>query len=185
MSGTGEGPPRYPLAMRLLHWIRAALLLGLVALGWYMNRLPDSDAQKFGGLFPLHKELGLLTLLIVVVSLTIRSISRVPREPLGLKRWEVVLSAVTHRVLYTLAILVPLMGYAMSSSFTQSDGVPFFGFAVPELLPKNDAAFAVFETLHHVLAYALLGVAALHVLGALKHRFFDADPDNDVMKRML
>ena len=51
--------------------------------------------------------------------------------------------------------------------------------------PKNDAAFKVYEWLHHVLAYTLLGVAALHVLGVLKHRFLDRTPENDVLRRML
>src|SRR6267154_1605500 len=55
-------------------------------------------------------------------------------------------------------------GYAMSSSYTQSDGVFFFGFNLPELLPKNDARFEVFQFLHRALAYSLLGFVALHAV---------------------
>jgi len=40
--------------------------------------------------------------------------------------------------LYALMTAVPCMGYSLSSSYTQSDGVFFFGFNLPELLPKND-----------------------------------------------
>lgn len=77
------------------------------------------------------------------------------------------------------------MGYSMSSTYTQSDGVPFFLVHLPELLPKNDNWFRVFQWLHRTLAYTLLVLIILHVLGALKHRFVDADPSNDVLRRML
>jgi cytochrome b561 len=85
-----------------------------------------------------------------------------------------------------LAIAVPVMGYCMSSSFTLSDGVPFFFFGeLPELLPKSDKAFEVFQLLHKTGAYTLLGLVGLHVLGALKHRFWDKGEDTDVLARLL
>jgi cytochrome b561 len=89
-----------------------------------------------------------------------------------------------HGALYTLMVVVPCMGYSMSSSYTQSDGVYFFGVNLPELLPKNDARFEVFQALHKYLAYTLASVIVIHVIGALKHRFFDKDPRNDVLSRM-
>jgi cytochrome b561 len=77
------------------------------------------------------------------------------------------------------------MGYAMSSSYTQSDGAFFFGIMLPELLPKNDARFEIFQLLHRVLAYTLLTLTVVHALAALKHRFIDRDKRNDVLSRML
>ena len=77
------------------------------------------------------------------------------------------------------------MGYSMSSTYTQSDGVPFFLVRLPELLPKNDNWFKVFQWLHRTLAYTLLVLVVWHVRGALKHRFLDTDRDNDVLRRML
>lgn len=180
-----SGIERYSLPMRLLHWLRAILLLGLVALGWYMTSLPDTVPHKFALLYPNHKQFGVLAFIVTCVALLVRLRSHVPEPPAGLARWEALLSHVTHRALYALALIVPLMGYAMSSSFTQSDGVPFFIGDLPELLPKNDAAFAVFQWLHKVLAFTLLGLAMLHILGALKHRFFDRTRDTDVLRRML
>jgi cytochrome b561 len=110
----------------------------------------------------------------------------VPGPPAALRPWERTLSVLAHRALYVLLVAVPLMGYAMSSSFTQSDGVPFFFFGhVPELLPKNDRWFEVFQLLHRLLAYTLLALLVLHVAGALKHRFLDRDPQADVLRRML
>lgn len=178
------GAMRYPFAMRALHWLRALLLLGLIALGWYMTALPDTAPIKFA-LYPVHKQLGVTVLIVAVVALIVRTRSTYPAEPRSLSRWEAVLSHVTHRALLVLAIIVPLMGYAMSSSYVDSDGVPFLFLMLPELLPKSDLGFTVFQWLHRVLAYALLGLALLHVVGALKHRLLERGRETDVVGRML
>ena len=175
---------KYPVALRVLHWVRAVLILGLIAAGWTMTSLDDSVTAKFTQLYPLHKSFGLLALLIVLVQLAIRAVSRLP-GPAELPAHERVLSHIVHVAIYALAVIVPLMGYAMSSTFSQSDGVTFFGIHVPELLPKNDAWSSAFALLHKTLAYTLLALVVLHVLGALKHRFFDKNPKADVLPRML
>lgn len=181
---SASAPARYPVPMRALHWTRAALLLGLVALGWYMTVLPDTDANKFA-LYPVHKQFGVAAFIVAIVALIVRSRSTHPAEPRGLARWEAVLSHVTHRALLVLAVVVPLMGYALSSTYPDSGGVPFLFVMLPELLPKSEAASEVFDGLHKVLAYTLLGLALLHVLGALKHRLLDRGGETDVLGRML
>ncbi len=176
---------RYTLPMRLLHWTRAALILGLIALGWTMTSLPDSTAAKFEWMYPVHKEFGVLAFLIGTVALVVRRHSALPRHPAGLAAWEIILSNMVQYAMLALAIIVPLMGYAMSSSFSQSDGVPFFVTDLPELLPKNDRAFALFALAHKTLAYTLLALVALHVMGVLKHLLLDRGRATDVLRRML
>ncbi|MDE2302677.1 MAG: cytochrome b/b6 domain-containing protein [Sphingomonadales bacterium] len=174
---------RYPLVLRVLHWLRAALILGLLALGVTMTLLPDAAPAKFATLYPLHKQFGVLVLLVALVQLGLRARTALPAPPAGLKPWERHLSHAVHRAMLVLAVVVPLMGYAMSASYAQSDGVPFFGVMLPELLPKNDHAFEVFRLLHKALAFTLAGLVALHVAGVVKHRLFDKA--NDVLPRML
>ncbi len=176
-------PRRYPFAMVGLHWLRAVLVLGLIALGWWMTVLPDADPIKFA-LYPVHKQMGVTVFIIAVIALIVRGRSTYPGEPRGLSRWEATLSRMTHRALLVLTVIVPLTGYAMSSSYIDSDGVPFLFMALPELLPKSNAGFAVFQWLHRVLAYTLLGLALLHVIGALKHRLSDRGGETDVLERM-
>jgi cytochrome b561 len=175
---------KYPLSLRAIHWAMAAIILGLIWVGWKMVSLPE-DAPV--DLYPWHKSFGLLALLLVLVRLTtrLRLSPAIPPLPAGLATWEKKLSKVAHVALYALMIVVPCMGYAMSSSFTQSDGVTFFGIHVPELLPKNDARFEVFRVLHRWLAYTLLAVVGLHVAGAIKHRLLDRDRANDVLSKMI
>lgn len=179
---------KYPLSMRLLHWARAVIILGLIWSGWYMTSLPETTPMETFDLFyPNHKQFGVLIWLLALVHITIRWRNRaiLPQTPAGLSGWEKTLSHLVHRLIIGLTLLVPLLGYSMSSSFTQSDGVPFFFVELPELLPKNDDAFAIFDALHKYSAYILLGLIALHVAGALKHRLQDKGGETDVLPRML
>ncbi|WP_425104612.1 cytochrome b [Ancylobacter sp.] len=178
---------RYPVSIRLLHWLRAILILGLIACGWYMTGLTENDSIA-GILYPNHKQFGVLVWLLALVHIALRWRYRavLPHEPEALKSWEKWLSHATHRTLVALTLLIPLLGYAMSSSFPESDGVPFFFVShVPEILPKSYAAFEVFQALHKYSAYLLLAVIILHVAGAMKHRLEDRGGETDVLPRML
>lgn len=189
LNETGRANSKYPLSMRILHWFRAIIILGLIWSGWYMTGLPDTTpVAKFELFYSNHKQFGVLVWLLALVHLTIRWRNRnaLPQTPTALAGWEKTLSHVVHRLIMALTILVPLLGYSMSSSYTQSDGVPFFFFGhLPELLPKNDNAFAVFDALHEYGAYLLLGLIVLHVAGALKHRLQDKGGETDVLPRMF
>lgn len=176
---------KYPLPMRGLHWLRALIIFGQILAGWTMVSLPDSVPAKFNLFYPYHKSFGLLVLILTATQLVLRRTSAVPALPAGMPKAEAALARLVQATMYGLMVLVPLMGYAMSSSYTQSDGVFFFGAYLPELLPKNDHAFEVFRIIHRVLAYTLLALIAAHVLGALKHRFLDRDKANDVLSRMI
>ena len=177
---------KYPVSIRVLHWTMAIIILGLIWAGWTMVSMSDDDPAKYGDFYPWHKSFGMLALFLVVARLFIRSRATLPPLPAGLaSSWEGTAAKIGHFALYTLMIVVPCMGYSMSSSFTQSDGVYFFGVNLPELLPKNDARFEVFQRLHRWLAYTLLVLIGLHLLGALKHRFLDRNRDNDVLSRMI
>lgn len=176
---------RYPVALKLLHWLRAVLVLGLIAAGWLMTSLNDATPIKYATLYPLHKSAGLLVFGLVLIQLALRARSPLPKTPAGLKAWERRLSKAAHGLMYGLLVAVPLMGYAMSSSYTMSDGVTFFGLHVPELLPKDDSRFKVFQAVHKIAAYLLLALIGLHVAGAVKHRIFDRRGDTDVLRRML
>jgi cytochrome b561 len=148
--------------------------------------MDDETASKYELLYPLHKSFGILAFLIIAVQLIIRvRTAQLPQPLESLAPYERSLAKITHKLMYVLLVAVPLMGYGMSSTFTMSDGVFFFGVNLPELLPKNDDWFVVFQWLHKVLAYTLLALAVLHIAAVVKHRFFDKDRRNDVLPRML
>lgn len=181
-------PIKYPLPIRILHWVRALIIFGLLASGWYMTRIWETHPQTAEFLYPNHKQFGVLVWLLAIVHLTLRAYYKqgLPSAPVALKPWEKNLSYIIHKVIILLTVLVPLLGYSMSSSFAQSDGVPFFFIPhIPEILPKNDDAFVVFQTLHRYCAYLLLACVGLHMAGAIKHRLQDKNGETDVLPRMM
>lgn len=185
VTTSGREVSRYPLVLRLLHWSRALLVIGLLGAGWWMTRLDDTVPSKYGTFYPTHKSFGLLVFGLIVTQIAIRLRTALPPPAAAIAIWEQRMSTSVHTAMYGLLVAVPLMGYAMSSSYSQSDGVTFFGIPVAEVLPKDDARFAVFQWLHRVMAYMLLTLIGLHVAGVVKHRYFDTRPGSDVLPRMF
>jgi cytochrome b561 len=69
----------------------------------------------------------------------------------------------------------------MSSAKNYS--VSWFGlFTWPNLISPNEHAFDLLRSTHHLLSDALLAIAILHILAALKHHFWNKD---DVLIRMV
>ena len=176
---------KYPLSIRVLHWAMATVILGMIWAGWTMVSLDDKVPAKFDTFYPWHKSFGMLILLLAMIRLAKRLRSKIPPLPSTLAPWELRSAHIAHLAFYALMIAVPCMGYSMSSSYTQSDGVFFFGINLPELLPKNDDRFEVFRLLHRVLAYSLFGLIVIHIGAVLKHRLFDRNKANDVLPRMV
>lgn len=81
---------KYPLPIRCLHWVRAALIIGLIASGWYMTRLPESDMANASIFYPNHKQFGVLVWLLALVHLALRWRYRqiMPSAPSALAPWE-------------------------------------------------------------------------------------------------
>ena len=81
---------KYPLPIRCLHWVRAALIIGLIASGWYMTRLPESHMATASIFYPNHKQFGILVWLLALVHLALRSryARSMPPAPSALAPWE-------------------------------------------------------------------------------------------------
>jgi len=102
---------------------------------------------------------------------------RLSRPPMPLPGsvppWQRRTASVTQMVLYVLMVAIPLVGFT-GASYSKS-GVPFFGIMTPRwTAPNHDLAESLFDV-HSTLAWVLVAAVALHVVGALKHRFIDKD----------
>lgn len=169
---------RFGIMAILLHWIMAILLVGLLALGLYMTRIPIS-LQKLK-LYGWHKEFGVLALMFVIVRLTWRLRNTTPA--LGnLLRWEVIAARSVHGAFYVFMFALPLSGWLITSAA----GLPvsFFGwFLLPNLVSTSETQRILFGEVHEWLGYALIVVFCIHVSAAFKHYFINKD---SIMQRML
>ncbi|MDW6093770.1 cytochrome b [Vibrio rhizosphaerae] len=174
---------KYSKSIRTIHWLSATIVIGLLALGIYMTPYDEANAAFADNLYFWHKSFGVLFFIIVLVRIFVRRRSKLPPLPDGISKTERVIVNLAHKLFYILMVAIPLLGYIQSSSYEYSDGVHFFFFDLPELLPKNQAVYEVANTLHKWLSFVLIGLITLHILGALRHRLFDRK--NDVLKRIL
>lgn len=165
-----------------LHWLMALLLLGLVAMGLYMVSLPDSgyDAWKIR-LILVHKELGILALLIAIPRLLWRFANALPRLVDTLPDWQKVLARFVHLCFYGLMFSLPVTGWVMSSAA----GIPvsFLAlFTLPDLVTRSDLLFQTCIQVHAALAFGLIACMCAHVGAAIRHHFVLHDA---TLKKML
>ena len=99
-------------------------------------------------------------------------------------------SLLAHWSLYALLLVMPLSGLLMSqgagrpTSFFGLFNLPQFLALDPALTPRQQPAYLLGKFLHtKVFDWVLYTVVALHIAGALKHRFVDGN--RLYLRRML
>lgn len=177
MSQTKETILSYSLISKIIHWITALIILGLLCVGLYMSSL-DYSADKIK-LYNLHKSFGLLVLMLACVRVAWHFIKKKPAPLKTHKKWESILSHAAHGFLYFAMFALPLNGWLMSSA--GDFPITFFGIDVPYITSKNEALFQTSREIHERLAFILMCVIGLHAAGAIKHHFIDRD---ETLKRM-
>lgn len=157
---------KYPLSLRLLHWLMALLILTLLALGLYMTGLERGDPHR-ADWYSLHKSLGVTVLALACLRVGVRLFSFIPPLPPEIPRAEAWLAHLGHLALYGFMFLLPLSGYIMSNSFGLS--VHWFGVTLPRIVSPDRPRGTLASDIHTYGAYALMGMIALHVLAVLLH----------------
>jgi cytochrome b561 len=168
---------------KALHWLVAALVVGMLLLGFAMVWLVADLGAKFR-LHQLHKSCGVLVFALVLLRLGWRGLNRtVPSLPDGLRPWERSAARLTHRGFYALLLLLPVTGWITASASPLGIPTVVFGwFELPNPVGPDGALEGVVSWVHAALALALVVLLALHVGAALKHHFVLRD---DVLRRML
>lgn len=172
-------PNRYTLTAIILHWVLALLMFTLIGLGWYMVEIPRGAPPR-GVFFNLHKSIGLITAMIILVQLWWRIRHAPPPLPATLPQWEMKAAKIGHALLYACMIVMTLSGY-IESNFTKY-GIKFFGYPLPPWGREDKAISAIFTGIHLFASYVLVTLIAIHIAAALKHLLLDKDK---VFQRML
>lgn len=170
---------RWGAVAQLLHWSIAIAVLVMLGLGWWAGWLPYGKLKV--DVFWVHKSLGMLVLAAMSLRLVWRLLNPTPALPNGLKTWERGAAHLTHYGLYLLLIAMPLSGWVINSAANFPLSV-FGWFQVPAIVGPDDDLKSLAGDVHELLAWAIVGVLALHVAAALKHHFVLRD---DVLRRML
>ncbi|WP_435954265.1 cytochrome b [Dryocola sp. BD626] len=173
-------PDRYGHLSVLIHWLIALTVYGMFGLGLWMVTLGYYDGW-YHKAPELHKSIGMIVLLVMVVRVLWRFISPPPPPLANYSKVTRVSAVAAHLLLYVLLFAILLSGYLISTA----DGKPVsvFGlFDVPATLSDFGAQADLAGTLHLWLAWGVVVLSVLHGLAALKHHFIDKDV---TLKRML
>ena len=164
---------RYGLVTKLLHWSTALLIIGLIGLGWWMVDLSYFD-RWYNRALSWHRAFGMVVFALGVLTLAWRGVSPSPGPQAGLRAWERRAAVGMHHLLFLMVLALPVSGYLISTSAGQ--GIDFFGwFEIPAIIAIGTRARDLAIAAHYYLAYATLGLAALHAAAAVKHQFIERD----------
>ncbi|NIY46995.1 cytochrome b [Cedecea colo] len=171
---------RYGHLSVLIHWLVALTVYGMFGLGLWMVTLGYYDGW-YHKAPELHKSIGMLVLLVMVIRVLWRFISPPPPSLTSYTRLTRISAVAAHLLLYVLLFAILFSGYLISTA----DGKPVsvFGlFDIPATIADAGAQADLAGMLHLWLAWGVVILSVLHGLAALKHHFIDQDV---TLKRML
>lgn len=167
-AGT-TGTPRYAKVAIWLHWLIGIAVLANIALAMLTEGMPKETHRAAMG---VHKALGIAILALTILRIVWRLGHKPPPLPSGTPGWQRPLSKAVHFLFYLLLILLPLSGWVWMSAADRP--IDFFGlFTVPNIVGPNESLADMMHDRHELLGLTMLGLAALHILAALKHQFVD------------
>ena len=175
----GSRTDHYPATSKLLHWLIAACVLTTAPVAIAMGRVAEGPTQN--SLYNLHKSLGVLILILMILRLINRLVVGAPIADPKIELWQKTISAIVHSSIYVLLLAMPIAGYIANSAFGAS--TPFFGlFELPPIVGKNEALSTQIFTIHRFAGWLLIALVLMHVGAVIFHTFIRRD---NVINRML
>src|SRR4029077_3200973 len=135
---------------RILHWLMAAMLLAMLFIGVTMV----ASLGNYHTLVAVHRPLGILILILAIVRSVNRIFTTLPPFPPTMSQRERWIASASERLLYTLMIALPLVGWGMLSA-GHYPIVMFGSLHLPPILPSGPTLYAILRKTHTVLAYVL------------------------------
>ena len=171
---------RYGIISISLHWIFAIAVYAMFGLGLWMVTLSYYDGW-YHRAPELHKSIGVLLMMGLVIRVIWRHISPPPAAPKTHSKFTRISAVAAHITLYALLFALLISGYLISTA--EGKPISVFGiFDVPATLVDAGSQADIAGVIHLWLAWSVVILSVLHGLAALKHHFIDKD---DTLKRML
>jgi cytochrome b561 len=163
-----------------LHWFIGIAMLAQIAFGFLLDDIAPRGTPARAGVINLHKSIGIVLGVLVVLRLLWRMKHPAPRWPASVPQWQQRAAQWMHWALDACMVIMPLGGY-IGSNFSKF-GVRFFGVAFPPWGPDLPGVYSFFIALHDFTAWVFTALIVLHVAAAAKHALIDHDA---VFARML
>jgi cytochrome b561 len=169
-TSVATGPPQFTTLMRLFHWLTAALVLTILGIGVAMV----ASLADYHRLVSIHRPLGILILVVVVIRFVNRQYSTLPPFPSTMSHRERSVASASELFLYALLVVQPLIGWGMLSA--ASYPITLYGsIHLFPILPHNVMFYAVLRRTHTGLAYLLFLTFLAHFGAVLFHTWVVRD----------
>ena len=160
---------RYGSVAIAIHWLTAAAILALLALGFSAANAADPGLKA--ALLRWHVPVGVTVFLLTLLRIGWWWLAdRRPPLPSGMPGWQIALDRAVRVLLYAVILLLGSSGIAMIA-LSGAAGILFFGSPgpLPDFwqLPPMAA--------HFIFAWALAALACLHIAAAFYHHFYRRD----------
>ena len=164
------GQRQFTALMRFFHWLTAGLVLTMLGIGLAMV----ASLASYHRLVSIHRPLGILILIVVVIRFVNRHYSTLPPFPVTMSPRERSIASASELFLYALLVLQPLVGWGMLSA--ASYPITLFGsIHLFPILPHNVILYAVLRRAHSVFAYLLFLTFLAHFGTVLFHTWVVRD----------
>jgi cytochrome b561 len=161
---------QFSASMRLLHWLMALLVLAMLCIGVAMV----ASLRDYHVLVSIHRPLGILILILVVIRFVNRQFSTLPPFPPTMSSEERHIAHASEILLYTLLFVQPLVGWGMLSA-ARYPIVLWGPVHLFPILPHSVMLYALLREAHTLLAYLLFLAFIAHFGGVLFHTLIVRD----------
>ena len=161
---------QFPGSMRFLHWLMAAMVLTMLGIGVAMV----ASLADYHWLLSIHRPLGILILILVVIRFVNRVFSTLPPFPATMSSQERLVAHASEILLYTLLFVQPLVGWGMLSA-ARYPIVLWGPLHLFSILPHSVTLYAALRKAHTVLAYLLFLSFIAHFGAVLFHTLIVRD----------
>ncbi|MFA5959170.1 MAG: cytochrome b [Tatlockia sp.] len=163
----------------ILHWLIAVIVMIMLSGSYFLDDLPE---QYIGTAFLIHKSVGITVFFLMGLRVLWLWMYGKPKLPQTMSMWQ---KALAHTVQYAMVIglfLMPLCGWIMSVA---ANKIPsyfgLFSLPLPWIEPSKALASFMKES-HNTIAWILIVLIIVHIIGALKHHYIDKDT---IFRRMV
>ena len=168
-----EPDTRYDRIASALHWLIGVALLAQIAFGFLLDDLAPRGTPSRAAVINLHKSIGIVLGVAIVLRLAWRLRHRAPAWPAVMPSWQRRAARHGHTALYVCMTVLPLSGY-IASNFSKH-GVRFFGLKLAPWGPDLPAVYDALNALHVATGWLFTALIVGHVAFALKHALHDHD----------
>lgn len=168
----GVSRAKHPTLIIALHWGCMLAIVISVAAMFVRDAIEDQTWRQV--LLHIHRQLGLLVLIVVAWRIALRlrkSLADHAPDMAAVFRWA---AKATHVVLYALLIALSVGGWACTNAHAIS--LSLLGvLPLPDLMSADSEVADTLSDYHILLSWVLLASVAVHAIAALWHHYVRRD----------